>query len=40
MPVRERASKKDGDTAMTSRNILEMLPEAFRRLAARREEQP
>ena len=34
------AEEKYGDTAMTSRNILEMLPEVFRRLAARREEQP
>ena len=34
------AEEKYGDTAMTSRDLLEMLPEAFRRLAARREEQP
>ena len=37
MCIRDR---KYGDTAMTSRDLLEMLPEAFRRLAARREEQP
>ena len=34
------AEEKYGDTAMTSRDLLEMLPEAFRRLAARREKQP
>ena len=34
------AEEKYGNACMTSRNILEMLPEAFRRLAARREEQP
>ena len=34
------AEEKYGDTAMTSRDLLEMFPEAFRRLAARREERP
>ena len=34
------AEEKYGDSAMTSRDLLEMLPEAFRRLAALREEQP
>ena len=34
------AEEKYGNACMTSRDLLEMLPEAFRRLAARREEQP
>ena len=34
------AEEKYGNACMTSRDLLEMLPEAFRRLAARRAEQP
>ncbi len=34
------AGEKYGETAMTARNILEMLPEAFRRLEQKRDEKP